>query len=233
MDMRARRAARELRSYLELLYGSQPALRIVQHPTPEGQTFIRLSCTGLEPPMPGDTGDDGQTYSDVPPHAFTRRHMDVVTQIAERYVAIRSDRYLPGGGLVPEDHGDMCDRMWAEYGELFPSGTVEVGVPWQELARAGGATMRFHGVLNGIVTTQLKSKFASLRWYMSGKNNVDTEMLELIRSALETLSVVVCEHCGAPGIHRPGGWHIILCDSCHEVREQERKAAKAKNKKGG
>ncbi|MGN8091632.1 hypothetical protein [Methylobacterium sp. 22177] len=232
MDHRARRAARELRGYLERRYGTQPALRIVQNPSLEGQTFIRLSCTGLTVPMPGDTGDDGQTYGG-PAGAYTKQHMDLVAQIAERYVAIRSDRYLPGGGLASEDHAGMCEHMWVEFGELFPPGTVEVGVPWQELACAGASTMRFHGVLNGIVTLQLKSKFASLRWYMSGKNHVDGEMLDLIRSALETLSVVVCEHCGAPGLHRPGGWHIILCDACHEVREAERKAAKNKSKKGG
>ncbi len=229
MDHRYRRAARELRGYLTLRYGSQPNLRIVQHPPLEGRTYIRLASAGLTAPMPGDTGDDGQTY-DGPPHAYEKRHMDMVAQLAERYVGIRSDRYLPGGGLAHEDTNVLSDHMWIEYNQLFPHGTIEVGVPWQELACAGAEIMRLHGVMDGLSTVQLKSKFASLRWYLNGKNLVDGEMLSLILSALETLSVVVCERCGAPGVHRPGGWHMILCDGCNEIREQERKTAKAKNK---
>lgn len=57
---------------------------------------------------------------------------------------------------------------------------------------------------------QVKEKFGGLRFYMSAYTDA---MHAAIREAEEE-AWKTCEHCGAPGKPRPGGWIKTLCDEC-------------------
>lgn len=59
--------------------------------------------------------------------------------------------------------------------------------------------------------TQVKEKFAGLRFYVSATSK---EVFALIHEA-ESKSYVTCENCGKPGtVHRRGRWYQTLCTEC-------------------
>jgi hypothetical protein len=58
---------------------------------------------------------------------------------------------------------------------------------------------------------QIKEKFGSLRFY-TNFFSLDSDFAQRIRKA-ESLSVIVCDICGAPGVNRnTGGWLSTRCD---------------------
>ena len=63
--------------------------------------------------------------------------------------------------------------------------------------------------------SQVKEKFGTLRFYMTCS---PPEMERLIDEA-EMVSAKTCEHCGAPGKLRHGGWVLTLCDKCDKARK--------------
>jgi len=58
--------------------------------------------------------------------------------------------------------------------------------------------------------SQVKEKFGSLRFYMSGATD---EMYKAIDDA-EKESVTICEECGKKGKIRSNGWLMCLCRKC-------------------
>lgn len=64
--------------------------------------------------------------------------------------------------------------------------------------------------------SQIKEKFGSLRFYMTGETDL---MSEAIREA-EKESMVTCEECGSPGSLKGFGWVKTLCDSCNKEDEE-------------
>jgi len=58
---------------------------------------------------------------------------------------------------------------------------------------------------------QVKEKFGTLRFYMSGETD---EMYKLISDA-EDASAKTCEYCGKPGTLHTKGWWSTLCDECN------------------
>lgn len=222
MTSRDRRAARELRGYLERLYGSQLALILVPGAEAEGSERVVLRADGVIPCLPA-AADDGQTYGATSFDHFAPGFVATVARLAARLVAIRSARYAPGGGLVPACSQDGAEDLGHVYGRLFPPGTVEVDVPWQELARAVAEELSAAGLLDGLESAQIKTKFASLRWYFNSiPKHSKAEVNYLLRAATD-LSTVVCERCGAPGEHRKRAWHVIACDACEESQKRGRR----------
>lgn len=220
MTIRSRRAHRELKGYLEGLYGPQGSLSIREVPH-EGAIRVTLVVSGTTAIRPDP--DDGQTYSGSSIDRYAPGYVALVEQIAARLVAIRSERYTPGGGLEPQDQSDAEYGLHADYPRLFPIASLELGVPWLELVRAVAEVMRKEDLIDGFVSSQIKQKFASLRWYFDIKPRDCRDQINEIISAAEYLSTVVCETCGAPGRHRRGGWHVIACDPCSEERDRSRK----------
>lgn len=68
--------------------------------------------------------------------------------------------------------------------------------------------------------SQVKSKFAGLRYYMSSQ----TEEMDKLIEKFEDASYKICEDCGCPGEVRRGGWLVTQCDGCWKAT-QERRAA--------
>lgn len=65
---------------------------------------------------------------------------------------------------------------------------------------------------------QVKEKFGTLRFYLTRTTPEQDRYVEFA----EAMSAKVCEHCGAPGKRRDGGWVRTLCD----VHEAEYAAGK-------
>lgn len=56
--------------------------------------------------------------------------------------------------------------------------------------------------------SQVKSKYAGLRFYM----HASTEEMDKLIEQAETLSSTICETCGAPGTVQRGGWLYVACE---------------------
>ena len=68
-----------------------------------------------------------------------------------------------------------------------------------------------------VITSQVKEKYAGLRFYTQGHSNYQDGMI----SFAEKMSQYICEECGHPGKVKstgghPAGWMKTLCDSCAE-----------------
>ena len=69
-----------------------------------------------------------------------------------------------------------------------------------------------------VVASQVKEKFAGLRFYIYGG---DEEIRGMIKMA-ESMSYKICEECGNAGKVRKCGWWRTLCEQCHIEREQKK-----------
>lgn len=69
-------------------------------------------------------------------------------------------------------------------------------------------------VITQVVVKQVKEKFGTLRFYISGG---DDYIHGLIAMA-ESMSGVTCESCGSPGTQQGRGWIRTLCDKHEEER---------------
>ncbi|KQT93313.1 hypothetical protein ASG60_08035 [Methylobacterium sp. Leaf469] len=221
MNPRSRRAARELSGYLIRLYGAQPGLRISEADPLDGSPRVQVYAEGIEATRPPP--DDGRTYGADSVDRWAPAFVSSVARLAARLVAIRSERYSPSGGLVPADMHEGVEDLEAAFGRLF-EGAVEVDVPWQALARAVAETLQVEDLLDGVESSQIKSKFAELRWYFKSIPKPIRGQINVFVEAATVLSTVVCERCGAPGGHRPGPWHQIRCDACQDDWERSRRA---------
>ena len=66
---------------------------------------------------------------------------------------------------------------------------------------------------------QIKEKFATMRVYMHGCDNVIAELCNFA----ETMTITTCEECGNIGSLRNGTWMKTLCDE-HEANRQKKLA---------
>lgn len=67
-----------------------------------------------------------------------------------------------------------------------------------------------------VIAMQVKEKFGTLRFYYSGGDDI---VSGIVRMA-DSMSEVMCEECGAPGVTRSGGWIRTLCDTHAEGRDE-------------
>ena len=83
----------------------------------------------------------------------------------------------------------------------------------------------WHGILDRLWAVkppearveQVKEKFGGLRVYASGSEAFFKSIDEA-----ESESYRTCEECGKPGICRPHGWRLTLCDECDIKMHSER-----------
>lgn len=77
-----------------------------------------------------------------------------------------------------------------------------------------------------VVVEQIKEKFGSLRFYVSGGDDFTHGAIWLA----ESLSGSMCEECGAPGKRTNEGWIKTLCD--FHIAEREAMRAEEMRKNG-
>ncbi|WP_375453479.1 hypothetical protein [uncultured Methylobacterium sp.] len=216
MTPRERRAARELTDFLTRLFGPEATIAIDPMPArPPHPNRVELDVT-VERPLALPADLDARTR-----RRDTLDGMVLAVEIAERYVAIRSARYALPAGLVPTTCALVSEGLERDFASLFPEGTLEIDVAWLEVARAAAETLAGHAVLDGVVSTQVKQKFAELRWYTQSMPEATEGEASAILDAASYFSTVVCEMCGGPGSYRKGSWVRILCDTCHATKRRK------------
>jgi hypothetical protein len=78
-------------------------------------------------------------------------------------------------------------------------------------------------VVSQVVVKQVKEKFGTLRFYISGGD----EYIHGLVSMAESMSSVTCESCGSSGklfgVSEKGisGWMHTYCQHCEDVRQEE------------
>ena len=65
-----------------------------------------------------------------------------------------------------------------------------------------------------VVADQVKEKYGTLRFYYHGGD----DYIHGLVAMAEAMTAVTCEHCGAPGKERGGGWIRTLCDEHAQER---------------
>ena len=91
----------------------------------------------------------------------------------------------------------------------------ETGEGWQSII--ADTHKRLRHLDPGYTILQIKEKFGGLRYYFAQSKNIDPitwEIMEDVVIAAELRCSRICEHCGAPGEPRAGGWIKTLCDVC-------------------
>ena len=68
-----------------------------------------------------------------------------------------------------------------------------------------------------IVAVQVKEKFGSLRFYYDGGD----DYIRGLSVMAESMSMVTCETCGAPGTLRGKGWMYTACDTHAQEGDKE------------
>jgi hypothetical protein len=85
---------------------------------------------------------------------------------------------------------------------------MEIDHGWADLMIAAAGWIAEIGPPKGFKSSQIKEKYATLRWYVDG----DDYGIEDILEAAELLSGHICEKCGALGRLREGGYFTTRCD---------------------
>jgi hypothetical protein len=70
-------------------------------------------------------------------------------------------------------------------------------------------TKNVRSIIPQVVAVQVKEKFGGLRFYYDGGD----DYIRGLSSMAESMSMVICETCGAPGKRRGGGWIYTACDT--------------------
>lgn len=104
------------------------------------------------------------------------------------------------------------------YPLIYPAGQlgfgIECGIGWYDLISQLSADIQQHVDQTGVpqvVATQVKEKFAGLRFYHLGGDEAIDDMI----SAAREQSLTICEICGEPGTlhgNPPKRWYRTRCD---------------------
>jgi hypothetical protein len=129
------------------------------------------------------------------------------------------------------DYDEYERMMQDKFPKMFsqPYGGFATGPGWWEMMHHLCSQMQAHidhkqtmkekhNIGDGceqVVVEQVKEKFGTLRFYVSGGDDTTDGMITMV----ESLSAIMCETCGAPGERRHGGWIRTLCDT-HEAERQ-------------
>jgi hypothetical protein len=88
------------------------------------------------------------------------------------------------------------------------------GDGWEPLIRALSEKLEPLGV----VATQVKEKFGTLRYYADVPETCDYNATYMLIDESERASASICEQCGQPGTLRKGNWWRTACDECEKKR---------------
>lgn len=78
----------------------------------------------------------------------------------------------------------------------------------EEIRKAAKKT----GIINNLHTSDYKSKYGGLRFYLNGYND---EISNIVRK-YETLTQNICEICGEPDVGYTRGWITPICRTCYK-----------------
>lgn len=99
-----------------------------------------------------------------------------------------------------------------EFPELFEATYFECEQGWYNLIRDLASELAKN---SNIKVLQVKEKFGSLRFYVSGATDADEALIKVA----EERSSNICERCGKPGRLRKYNWWKTLCEDCEDARK--------------
>lgn len=128
-----------------------------------------------------------------------------VVELPARITAFRSRRWYPITRTVKP-----IPPAWQTLAiESFPFLChMEIDHGWADLMIVAAGWIAEIGPPQGFGSSQIKEKYATLRWYFDGPDDGIADIIE----AAELLSGHICEKCGRPGKLREGGWMSTRCD---------------------
>jgi hypothetical protein len=125
-----------------------------------------------------------------------------------------------------EQYKQFSDKMEADFPAMFSGryGGFAIGPGWYSLIETLCQNIQQHidqskGNCPQVIVEQIKEKFGGLRFYYQGGD-------EFIHGAVwlaESLSMHICEECGAPAERRHDGWIKSLCHTHYIERENKRR----------
>lgn len=138
---------------------------------------------------------------------------DLDAQLCEKYPKLFVERNLPMAQTAM-CWGLSCGDGWFNIIDKLCA-NIQSHIDWKN---------KNEEVVPQVVVKQVKEKFGTLRFYISGG---DDYVHGLVAMA-ESMSAVTCESCGASaklrGASERGitGWLHTYCDHCEEEREKQR-----------
>lgn len=114
-----------------------------------------------------------------------------------------------------EQYDQFSKHMQERFPKMFDGqyGGFACGVGWWPMLEHLCGVIQSHidhkkGACEQVKVEQVKEKFGSLRFYVSGGDDYTDGAISLA----EILSSHICEECGAPGKRISGGWVRTLCE---------------------
>jgi hypothetical protein len=125
--------------------------------------------------------------------------------------------------MIEQDYETFVKKLETNYPKMFAHkyGGIAVGSGWWPLIETLCNTIQRHIDNKGcqqVVVEQVKEKFGGLRFYYQGGD-------DFIHGAVwlaESLSMQMCEECGAPGERGGDGWVVTLCSTHRTAQELKR-----------
>jgi hypothetical protein len=139
-------------------------------------------------------------------------------QLCARYPNIFVDRHADMR-TTAMCWGFECGDGWYNILDQL-CGNIQSHIDWSIKNNAWDVekdSKNIRSVVPQVVAAQVKEKFGSLRFYYDGGD----DYIRGLSVMAESMSMVTCETCGAPGQTRGRGWMYTACDTHAQEGDKE------------
>jgi hypothetical protein len=139
-------------------------------------------------------------------------------QLCARYPKIFVDRHADMR-TTAMCWGFECGDGWYNILDQL-CGNIQSHIDWSIKNNAWDVekdSKNIRSIVPQVVAAQVKEKFGSLRFYYDGGD----DYIRGLSVMAESMSMVTCETCGAPGKTRGRGWMYTACDTHAQEGDKE------------
>jgi len=139
-------------------------------------------------------------------------------QLCARYPKIFVDRHADMR-TTAMCWGFECGDGWYNILDQL-CGIIQSHIDWSIKNNAWDVekdSKNIRSIVPQVVAAQVKEKFGSLRFYYDGGD----DYIRGLSVMAESMSMVTCETCGAPGKTRGRGWMYTACDTHAQEGDKE------------
>jgi hypothetical protein len=139
-------------------------------------------------------------------------------QLCARYPKIFVDRHADMR-TTAMCWGFECGDGWYNILDQL-CGNIQSHIDWSIKNNAWDVekdSKNIQSIVPQVVAAQVKEKFGSLRFYYDGGD----DYIRGLSVMAESMSMVTCETCGAPGKTRGRGWMYTACDTHAQEGDKE------------
>ena len=117
----------------------------------------------------------------------------------------------------------LNNRLRRKYPKILGNRGIDVGDGWYWLLHNLLDLLQFdtdHNKHPQVKASQIKEKFGTLRFYISGGDDTQYGMVSLA----ELMSASICEDCGSheAKLRTIKGWKYTRCQGCHDKLKEEK-----------